>query len=73
MTLNRIAARDCRTPGKTPLHRAASYGTRGSTAPLLDAGAQLDKVATPIHDAFWWDRVGVLSGRFGISWMLSFR
>ena len=36
----------------------------------LSAGG---KVTLPLHDAFWGDRFGMLTDRFGISWMLSFR
>jgi ankyrin repeat protein len=34
--------RDCRTRGETPLHRAASHGTRGAIESLIAAGAQVD-------------------------------
>ncbi len=35
-------ARDCRTKGETPLHRAAAYGTEETVQLLLDAGAVID-------------------------------
>ncbi|HEX4808933.1 MAG TPA: VOC family protein [Bryobacteraceae bacterium] len=31
------------------------------------------KVTMPLHDAFWGGRFGMLTDRFGINWMLSFR
>lgn len=34
---------------------------------LSDGG----KVGMPLHDAFWGDRFGTLTDRFGINWMLN--
>jgi palmitoyltransferase len=49
--------RDARTRGETPLHRAASYGTRGAIELLLGAGAQVDTQDaagdTPLTWASW--------------------
>ncbi len=49
--------RDVRTRGETPLHRAAAYGTAGSIALLLAAGARLDAPDangdTPLGWASW--------------------
>ena len=30
-------------------------------------------VDMPLYDAFWGDRIGLLTDRFGVGWMLSFR
>ena len=38
-------------------------------AALGEGGA----VTMPLHDAFWGGRFGMLTDRFGIAWMLSFR
>ena len=49
--------RDVRTRGETPLHRAASYGTRGTIELLIGAGARLDAQDaagdTPLSWASW--------------------
>ncbi len=49
--------RDVRTRGETPLHRAASYGTRGAIELLLGAGARLEVQDaagdTPLTWASW--------------------
>jgi len=37
---------------------------------VLSAGGQ---VQAPMHDAFWGDRFGMLTDRFGTGWMLTFR
>ena len=40
---------------------------------LFTALGEGGKVTTPIYDAFWGDRIGLLTDRFGVGWMLSFR
>ncbi len=40
---------------------------------LFTALSQNGKVTMPPHDAFWGGRFGMLTDRFGVSWMLSFR
>jgi PhnB protein len=40
---------------------------------LFAAFSENGKVTMPMHDAFWGGRFGMLTDRFGISWMFSFR
>jgi len=40
---------------------------------LFAALGENGKVTMAMHDAFWGGRFGMLTDRFGISWMLSFR
>jgi PhnB protein len=40
---------------------------------LFASLAESGKVTTPLHNAFWGGRFGMLTDQFGISWMLSFR
>lgn len=52
--------RDCRTKGKTSLHRAAAFGDEESIQLLLDAGAFIDAKDmngdTPLGWASWYVR-----------------
>ena len=38
---------------------------------LFKALSDQGKVEMPLHDAFWGDRFGTLTDRFGIGWMLN--
>ena len=53
-------ARDCRTKGETPLHRAAAFGTEGTIQMLLDAVAVVDAKDmngdSPLSWASWYLR-----------------
>ncbi len=40
---------------------------------LFAALGENGKVTMPLHDAFWGGRFGMLTDRFGINWMFSFR
>jgi PhnB protein len=40
---------------------------------LFAALGEGGSVTMPLHDAFWGGRFGMLTDRFGIGWMLSFR
>ena len=40
---------------------------------LFSAFSENGKVTMPMHNAFWGGRFGMLTDRFGVSWMLSFR
>jgi PhnB protein len=40
---------------------------------LFAALGQNGTVTMPVHDAFWGGRFGMLTDRFGIGWMLSYR
>ncbi len=40
---------------------------------LFAALGENGKVTMPVHDAFWGGRFGMLTDRFGIGWMLSYR
>jgi PhnB protein len=39
---------------------------------VFSALSESGEVTTPLHDAFWGGRFGMLTDQFGISWMLSF-
>jgi PhnB protein len=47
--------------------------TRAEMDRLFAAFSENGKVTMPSHDAFWGGRFGMLTDRFGISWMFSFR
>jgi PhnB protein len=40
---------------------------------VFNALSEKGQVTMPLHDAFWGGRLGMLTDRFGISWMFSFR
>jgi uncharacterized protein len=57
-------ARDCRTRGETPLHRAAAFGSAEAIQMLLDRGAVVDardvNGDTPLAWASWHERPGAI-------------
>lgn len=65
-------------PGR-PFHRGNNFSisisceTQAEMDRLFAALSERGKVTMPVHDAFWGGRFAMLTDRFGISWMLSFR
>ena len=47
--------------------------SRAEMEKVFNALGENGQVTMPMHDAFWGGRFGMLTDRFGISWMLSFR
>ena len=66
-----------------PPGMAFAPGGQVTISITCDSRAELDRLyaalsdggeaTTPPYDAFWGDRIGLLTDRFGIGWMLSFR